>query len=66
MCNKFLERRAYELSKLPGFDAAYGNGGLIGLKAASLSKEDTKMMEALGLEDGNLITAVNGKDCYHI
>ena len=58
---KFLGHKSYELSKLFGFDTAYRNGGFFGWEVKSLSEEGDRMLETLGLENGDLITAVNGK-----
>ena len=56
----FLSRDGMELIKLFGFDTAYKNGSFIGFIVKALGDPGREMMETLGVEDGDLITVVNG------
>ena len=56
-----LNRDGMELIKLFGFDTAYKNGGFAGFVIKSLGEKGKEMMQTLGVEDGDLITVVNGK-----
>ncbi|MFV9615982.1 MAG: type II secretion system protein N [Gammaproteobacteria bacterium] len=56
----FLNRDAEKLRKLFGFDTAWKNGGFAGFIVKALSDKGREMMATLGIEDGDLITVVNG------
>ena len=43
-----------------GFDTAYKNGGFYGFAVKVVGKDGPRMLEALGLEEDDVITAVNG------
>lgn len=59
--SKLVNRQGMELIKMFGFDTAYRNGGFIGFTVKMMSEEGARMLEVLGVEEGDLITAVNGK-----
>ena len=58
---KFLQRKGMDLIKMFGFEQAYKPSGLVGWRIKSLGEEGVRMLETLDLEDGDIITAVNGK-----
>ena len=59
--HKLVNRKGMELIKMFGFDTAYKNGGFYGFKVKIMGEEGARMLEALGVEEDDLITAVNGK-----
>jgi PDZ domain-containing secreted protein len=50
-----------ELIKMFGFDTAYKNGSFVGFTVKVMGEDGARMLEVLGVEEGDLITAVNGK-----
>jgi len=58
---KFVQRKGMDLIKMFGFEQAFKPSGFIGFRIKSLGEEGDKMLETLGLEDGDIVTAVNGK-----
>jgi general secretion pathway protein C len=59
--HKLVNRQGMELMKMFGFDTAYRNGGFAGFTITVMGEDGARMLEALGVEEGDLITAVNGK-----
>lgn len=59
--DRFLSRDGMDLIKLFGFEEAYINGGFAGFKVKALGEEGREMMATLGVEDGDLVTVLNGK-----
>jgi general secretion pathway protein C len=59
--HKLVNRKGMELIKMFGFDTAYKNGGFYGFKVKIIGEEGARMLETLGVEEDDLITAVNGK-----
>lgn len=59
--SKLVSRQGMELIKMFGFDTAYRNGGFIGFTVKVMGEDGARMLEVLGVEEGDLITAVNGK-----
>ena len=59
--HKLVNRKGMELIKMFGFDTAYKNGGFIGFTVKIMGEDGARMLEVLGVEEGDLITAVNGK-----
>jgi general secretion pathway protein C len=57
-----VNRRGMELIKLFGFDTAYKNGSFIGFVVRGLGDEGRKMMATLGVEEGDIVVAVNGEN----
>ena len=58
---KLINRDGMALIKLFGFDTTFRNGGFAGFTIKTLGEEGARMLEVLGVEEGDLITAVNGK-----
>ena len=58
---KFVQRKGMDLIKMFGFEQAFKASGFVGFRIKSLGEEGDKMLETLGLEDGDIVTAVNGK-----
>jgi len=58
---KLIDRDGMALIKLFGFDTTFRNGGFAGFTIKTLGEEGARMLEVLGIEEGDLITAVNGK-----
>ena len=58
--NRVLNGDGEDLINLFGFDTAYKHGGFIGFTVKALGEEGREMMRILGVEDGDLITVVNG------
>lgn len=58
---KLINRDGMELIKMFGFDTTFRNGGFVGFTIKPLGEEGADMLEVLGVRDGDLITAVNGK-----
>jgi general secretion pathway protein C len=56
----FLSRDGETMRKLFGFDTAWKNGGFAGFIVKALSEKGREMMATFGVEDGDLITVVNG------
>ena len=59
--HKLVSRKGMELIKMFGFDTAYKNGGFYGFKVKIIGEDGARMLETLGVEEDDLITAVNGK-----
>lgn len=59
--DRLLSRDGMDLIKLFGFEEAYKGGGFIGFRVKALGEEGLEMMEILGIEDGDLVTVLNGK-----
>ena len=59
--SKLVNRDGMELIKMFGFDTAYKNGGFAGFTVKVVGADGARMLEVLGVEEGDLITAVNGK-----
>jgi general secretion pathway protein C len=59
--HKLVNRKGMELIKMFGFDTAYKNGGFYGFKVKIMGEDGALMLETLGVEEDDLITAVNGK-----
>lgn len=59
--NKLVNRQGMELIKMFGFDTAYKNGGFYGFTVRIVGEDGARMLETLGVEENDLITAVNGK-----
>lgn len=59
--NKLVNSQGMELIKMFGFDTAYRNGGFIGFTVKAMGEDGVRMLKVLGVEEGDLITAVNGK-----
>ena len=59
--HKLVNRKGMELIKMFGFDTAYKNGGFYGFTVKVVGKDGPRMLEALGIDEGDVITAVNGK-----
>jgi len=56
-----LSKDGMELIKLFGFKTAWKNGGFAGFIVTALGDPGREMMKTLGIEDGDLVTVVNGK-----
>ncbi|MEE9354274.1 MAG: type II secretion system protein N, partial [Methylococcaceae bacterium] len=56
----FLRGDGEELNTLFGFDTAYKSGGFVGFTVKSLGEKGQQMMEIFGVEDGDLITVIDG------
>ncbi|MGB5474787.1 MAG: type II secretion system protein N [Gammaproteobacteria bacterium] len=59
--SKLVNRDGMELIKMFGFDTAYRNGGFAGFTVEVVGEDGARMLEVLGVEAGDLITAVNGR-----
>jgi type II secretory pathway component PulC len=59
--SKLVNSDGMELIKMFGFDTAYKNGGFYGFTVKVVGEDGARMLEVLGVEEGDLITAVNGK-----
>ena len=59
--NKLVNRRGMELIKMFGFDTTYRNGGFVGFTVRIVGEEGARLLDMLDIEEGDLITAVNGK-----
>jgi len=59
--HKLVNRKGMELIKMFGFDTTYKNGGFYGFTVKVVGEDGPRMLEALGVEEGDVITAVNGK-----
>jgi general secretion pathway protein C len=59
--SKFVNSQGMELIKMFGFDTAYRNGSFVGFTVKVMGEDGARMLEVLGVEEGDLITAVNGK-----
>ncbi len=59
--HKMLNRKGMELMKMFGFDTAYRNGLFVGFTVNIFGEDGARMLEALGVEEGDIITVVNGK-----
>jgi general secretion pathway protein C len=59
--SKFVDGQGMELIKMFGFDTAYRNGSFAGFTVKVMGEDGARMLEVLGVEEGDLITAVNGK-----
>jgi hypothetical protein len=49
------------LIRMFGFEETYGNGGFIGFTVKIVGEDGARMLEVLGVQEGDVITAVNGK-----
>ena len=58
---KLLARDGMALIRMFGFDETYGNGGFIGFTVKIVGEDGPRMLEVLGVQEGDVITAVNGK-----
>jgi len=58
---KLLARDGMALINMFGFEETFANGGFIGFTVKVLGKDGERMLEVLGVEEGDVITAVNGK-----
>ena len=58
---KLLARDGMALIRMFGFEETYGNGGFIGFTVKIVGEDGARMLEVLGVEEGDVITAVNGK-----
>ena len=58
--HKMVNRQGMELIKMFGFDTAYRNGSFAGFTVKVMGEDGARMLEALGVEEGDMITAVNG------
>ena len=56
-----VNRKGMELIKLFGFDTAYKNGSFIGFVVRAIGDDGRKMMETLGIKEGDIVVAVNGE-----
>ena len=56
----FLSRDGMELIKLFGFKPAYKNASFTGFIVTAMGDKGREMMQTIGVEEGDLITAVNG------
>ena len=59
--HKLVNRKGMELIKMFGFDTTYKNGGFYGFTVKVVGEDGPRMLEALGVEENDVITAVNGK-----
>ena len=59
--SKLVNRDGMELIRMFGFDTAYKNGGFYGFTVKVVGEDGARMLEVLGVEEDDLITAVNGK-----
>lgn len=59
--DRFLSRDPDQLIKLFGFKETYQAGSFAGFRVKALGEEGLDMMRVLGIEDGDLITVLNGK-----
>ena len=59
--SKLVKRDGMELIKMFGFDTVYKNGGFYGFMVKVIGEDSARMLEVLGIEESDLITAVNGK-----
>jgi len=58
---KLLARDGMELIRMFGFEETYRNGGFMGFTVKIAGEDGARMLEVLGVEEGDVITAVNGK-----
>ncbi|TCK19018.1 type II secretion system protein C [Thiogranum longum] len=58
--DRFLAGDGMDLIKLFGFEEAFKGGSFIGFRVKALGEEGREMMATLGIEDGDLITVLNG------
>ena len=58
---KLLARDGMSLIRMFGFEETYGNGGFIGFTVKIVGEDGARMLEVLGVQEGDVITAVNGK-----
>ena len=59
--HKLVNRQGMELIKMFGFDTTYKNGGFYGFTVKIVGEDGARMLEVLGVEEDDVITAVNGK-----
>ena len=59
--HKLVNRQGMELIKMFGFDETYKNGGFYGFTIKIVGEDGARMLEVLGVEEDDVITAVNGK-----
>lgn len=58
---KLLARDGMALIRMFGFEETYRNGGFIGFTVKIAGEDGARMLEVLGVEEGDVVTAVNGK-----
>jgi general secretion pathway protein C len=58
---KLLARDGMALIRMFGFEETYRNGAFIGFTVKIAGEDGARMLEELGVEEGDVITAVNGK-----
>ncbi len=56
-----VNRKGMDLIKLFGFDTVYKNGGFYGFSIKVLGEAGQKMIDTLGVEEGDIIVAANGQ-----
>ena len=56
-----VNRKGMDLIKLFGFDTVYKNGGFYGFVIKVLGEDGQKMIDTLGVKEGDIIVAVNGE-----
>jgi len=58
---KLLARDGMALIRMFGFEETYRNGGFMGFTVKIVGEDGARMLEVLGVEEGDVITAVNDK-----
>lgn len=58
---KLLARDGMSLIRMFGFEETFANGGFIGFTVKIVGEDGARMLEVLGVQEGDVITAVNGK-----
>ena len=58
---KLLARDGMALIRMFGFEETYRNGGFVGFTVKVVGEDGPRMLEVLGVQEGDVITAYNGK-----
>jgi len=59
--SKLINRDGMALIRMFGFEETYRNGGFVGFTVKIAGEQGADMLAVLGIEEGDVITAVNGK-----